>query len=209
MPIRNRRQMKPLYLSLLLLSSLCARENPFFNASESATNSVTSNVPDKIPPLINESFVLPNEARVLKEVTFTIQNLDGSIETRKMEIDKSVDWHKSVVISQSQSLQTPAAPKAASADFGFIRFSSSGKKITIKTSDPVIRHFTLSDPDRIAIDFKHSASFVTVEKMLNAAPFKSVTLGNHGKFLRATITLDGRYSCSFAKNKDYITIVCK
>lgn len=202
--------MKPLYLSLLLVSSLSARENPFFNANETASRAVTSNVPDKIPPLINESFVLPNEARVLKEVTFTIQNLDGSIETRKMVVDKSIDWHKSVVISQSQAVQAVNTSKAAaSADFGFIRFSTSGKRLTVRTSDAVIRNFTLSDPDRIVIDFKHSASFVTAEKMLNSAPFKSVTLGNHGKFLRATIALDGRYTCTFEKNKDFITIVCK
>jgi len=199
-----------LYLSLLLISSLYARENPFFDADASGVQKVTSNVPDKLPQLESESYTFPNQARVLKEVTFTIQNLDGSVETRKMPVDKNIDWHRPVIISQqgAQSAQNTLSA-SVNADFDFIRFEAKGKRLIIKTAAPLIRNFVLSDPDRIVLDFKHNPPFITEQKPLNKTFFTNVTLGNHGKFLRATITLDGRYVCSVNKNGSLITITCK
>ncbi|MFY9142893.1 AMIN domain-containing protein [Sulfuricurvum sp.] len=201
-----------LLVSLILLSPLVARENPFFTPADSKANKVTSNIPDTKPPLGTVNYTLPDQARILKEVTFTIQNLDGSIETRKMEIDHSIDWHRPISISQgsnASSAQPAAANSASSADFGFIRFNTKGKHLTIKTADPLVRHFVLSDPSRIVLDFKRNVTFKEEEKILNAAPYLKVTLGNHAKFIRATITLDGRYRYSLNKTGDLISITCK
>jgi len=199
------------YLSLLLLTSLLARENPFFSADTALKEKVTSNTPDNTPQLDSVNYILPDQVRILKEVTFTIQNLDGSIETRKMQVDKSVDWHKSLTISQTNSAQTIHAnlESSSSADFGFIRFDSKGKRLAIKTQNPLMRHFVLSDPNRIVLDFKSDAVFNAMQKPLKASPFIDVSVGNHGKFIRATILLDGRYSYTLNKTGELISITCK
>jgi len=203
---------RSLYVSLLLFTSLIGRENPFFALDESKIQNVTCNIPDTKPPLGTISYSLPDQARILKEISFTVQNLDGSIETHKMQVDQSIDWHKSILISQGKGV-TPQNVKtqnsSSSADFGFIHINTEGKRLTLRSADPFIHHFVLSDPNRIVIDFKKNALFNTVEKKLNAAPYLSAHLANHGKFARVTITLDGRYEYALNKTGEQINIVCK
>jgi hypothetical protein len=199
------------YLSLILLAPLIARENPFFATDPAKKDKVTSNAPDNKPQLSSVNYTLPDQARILKEVTFTIQNLDGSIETRKMQVDKSVDWHKSLTISQTNAAPTAQqnTESASSADFGFIRFDTKGKRLAIKTQNLLIRHFVLSNPNRIVLDFKSDAVFNATQKDLGASPYVNVSVGNHGKFIRATIILDGRYSYTLNKTGEFISISCK
>ncbi|MBD3809704.1 MAG: AMIN domain-containing protein [Sulfuricurvum sp.] len=200
-----------LILSLLLTVSSMGRENPFFALDPSKTQKITSNVIESKPPLNSVSYTLPDQARILKEVTFTIQNIDGSIESHKMAVDQSVDWHRPLQLSQSgvQTAKSAQHNSSSSADFGFIRFTTNGKTLTINTTDPLSRHFVLSDPNRIVLDFKRSASFRSEKKHLNAAPFKSVVMSNHNQFVRATITLDGRYSYTLNQSGNNIIVNCK
>jgi hypothetical protein len=199
-----------LYLSLLLLSPLFARENPFFASDEAKKQKVTSNISDARPQMGTINYTFADQARVLKEVTFTIQNLDGSIEEKKLQIDQSIDWHRALTLSQSgASARSVAANSSSAANFGFLQLYSKGKTLTIKTSDPLVRHFALSSPNSIVIDFKHEASFNSDQKTLNAAPYMNVSLGNHGKFARATITLDGHYAYTLSKENGLISITCK
>lgn len=198
-----------LCLSLLLLSTLAARENPFFPVDESKKQKVTSNIPDTRPKMGTISYTFPDQARILKEVTFTIQNLDGSFEEKKVPIDQSIDWHRAITLSQGGVTSAVQATKGSSAaNFGFINVASNGKVLNIKTSDPLMRQFVLSNPNQIILDFKHTGHFETEEKSLEAAPYMSVSVGNHGEFARVTITLDGRYSYKLSKAKGLVTIIC-
>ncbi|MGA9046839.1 AMIN domain-containing protein [Sulfuricurvum sp.] len=203
---------RSLFLSLVLLTPLLARENPFFAADPYKSQKVTSNIPDTKPKMSSISYPLPDQARILKEVTFTIQNLDGSIESRKVDIDQTIDWHRPITLSQSKG-STPEKfagnTNHSGADFGFIHFSAEGKRLSIKTGDPLVRHFTLSDPNRIILDFKREAVFKSIRKNLGSAPYLHVSLENHGKFARATITLDGRYGYALNKTGGLISITCK
>lgn len=197
-------------LSLLLIASLQGRENPFFPVDESQKQKVTSNIPDARPKMGTISYSFPNQARILKEVTFTIQNVDGSFEEKRVQIDQSIDWHRPVLVTQGGSApKAPNAKKSSVANFGFIQLLSNGKSITIKSSDPLIRHFALSNPNRIVLDFKHNGVFKSEQKGLNAAPYVNVSLGNHGEFARLMITLDGRYGYSLNKSGGLISITCK
>ncbi|OHD77629.1 MAG: hypothetical protein A2023_04060 [Sulfuricurvum sp. GWF2_44_89] len=197
-------------LSFLLLSPLFARENPFFPLDESKKQKVTSNIPDARPQMGTISYTLPDNARVLKEVTLSIQNLDGSIEERKIEVDQSVDWHRPLLLTQGgKSSHSVVSNNSSVANFGFVQFYSKGKSLSVKTSDSLVRHFVLSDPNRIVLDFKHVGSFKSEKKVLNAAPYVDVTLGNHGEFARATVTLDGRYSYTLKNAGGLISITCK
>lgn len=203
---------RSLFLSLILLAPLFARENPFFAADPYKSQKVTSNIPDTKPKMSSINYALPDQARILKEVTFTIQNLDGSIENRRVAIDQTIDWHHPITLSQSQR-STPEkfthSSNSSEADFGFIRFMAEGKRLNIKTGDPLVRHFVLSDPNRIVLDFKREAIFKSVQKNLGSVPYLSVSVENHGKFTRATITLDGRYGYSLNKSAGLISITCK
>lgn len=198
-----------LYLSLLLLSPLLARENPFFPTDDAKKQQVSSNIPDARPRMGTINYTFPDQARILKEVTFTVQNLDGSFEEKKVQIDQSIDWHRPVTLSQGAAVSASASgAKSPSASFGFVHASVQGKSITIRSSDSLSRHFALSDPNRIVLDFKHHGGFKSEQKSLNIAPFTTVTLENHGEFARLTIGLDGRYSYVLNNNAGVISISC-
>lgn len=205
---------KVLFLSAILSCTLLARENPFFSTAESATMPITSNQVTHQPPLTSMTYNFPDQARVLKEATFTFQNVDGSLETRKLQIDQSIDWHKPLVLSQygiEKKAATVTAPigQSASTDSGFIQFQSSGNRISLITKDPILRSFSLSDPSSMIVDFAHTAVFTPYEKTLGTSPFLKVKVTNHGKFARAIIVLDGRYTCTVSKTVQGATVVCK
>lgn len=203
---------RSLLLSLLFATAVGGRENPFFTADPSAVSSVTSNVVENKPPLGAVSFTLSDQARVLKEISYTVQNVDGSFETRKVRIDKAIDWHKSVLVSQANrgSGEEAILPAGgSSADFGLFKIETQGKRLSITTSAPVVRHFALTGPNRIVIDFEDARRYPLSEKPLNAAPYSSASVGNHGKFIRTTILLDGRYGYTFKQSGNVISIVCR
>lgn len=198
-----------LFLSMVLLTSLSGRENPFF-ALDPSKSKVSSNIVEAKEPLNAINYHLPAEARVLKEVTFTVQNLDGSVESKTLSVEKGLDWHRPLTIYQAGSMKGASTTSSSgSADFGFIKFSAQNKTLTVHTTDVLSRHFTLSDPNRIVLDFKRDTAFRGEEKGINAGIFKSVTLSNHNKFIRATILLDGIYSSEVKKEGSVIKIVCK
>lgn len=88
--------------------TVVARENPFFATSGNPSNTVTSEINSYKPPLNSMTHNLPSSARVLKEVTFTYQNADGSTEKSRIEIDKSIVSDMPVIISQSSKNKTSA-----------------------------------------------------------------------------------------------------
>lgn len=196
----------------LLIGSSIARDNPFFSTDENTHLPASNNKFEKHPPLVSLGYHFPSQARVLKEASFTFQNLDGSIETRRIEIDQSIDWRNPLMLSQAHSNNTStemASAKSSSADFGFIHFSSSLNRMTIAIKGPMIRYFTLSDPSSIVVDFQYIDLFTPLEKSLSASPFMKVKVANHGKFTRAIITLDGHYNCSATNSNQETIIICK
>ncbi len=202
---------KTLLISTLLIASAFARENPFFSTTENQTLPLSNNRSEHKPPLTSMTYSFPDNSRILKEVSFTFQNVDGSLETRKLEIDQSIDWRAPLVLSQAEGHKTASATTLNTSHtmYGFIQLNSSGNRMSLFTKNPMIRHFNLTDPDSIVIDFKHDGSFDTFEKTLNASPYKKVKITHHGKFARVTLTLDGHYVCNVAKSKQGASIVCK
>ncbi|HEX5711177.1 MAG TPA: AMIN domain-containing protein [Sulfuricurvum sp.] len=203
---------KTLLLSSLLVSILFSRENPFFSTSESQTHATTSQKDTNKPPLTSMSYDFPNHSRVLKEVTFTFQNLDGSMETRTLEIDQSIDWRAPLILSQGSNTRPQrsiSAVSSPSSELGFIQFSAAKNHLSIVTKDPMIRNFSLSDPSSIVVDFKHNTPFKSYQKELLSTPFTHVKVTNHGKFARTTITLDGQHMCKVSKTAQGASVICK
>ncbi len=180
---------------------LIARDNPFFPAKGMEDLQVTSNENKSISPLQQASISLPDSARVIKEVTLRYQNLDGSIGSRTVSLENSVDWHLPVFITQSysppQDAQQPIAPKKKSfktiASFKELAFDQSDKTLLVRTNDPLIRHFMMIKPHRIVMDFKRTTDFRSKSKLINTIPYKAIRLGNHDGYYRAVVELDGQY----------------
>lgn len=203
---------KTLCLSLMLATAVLARENPFFSTAENSSLPISSNTVQHKPPLTSMTYNFPDQARVLKEATFTFQNVDGSLETRKLEIDQSIDWHAPLILSQyggQKNTATPGLSKSSKADNGFIQFIHTGNRISLITKDPVLRSFTLSNPSSIVIDFAHTALFNPYEKEFGASPYSKVKVIRHGEFARVILILDGRYSCTVSKTTQGASVLCK
>lgn len=104
---------KTLLIILLLLSTLKARENPFFPSTSETDTPFTSNENRSKEPLRRATITIPAEARVLQKVTIEYKNLDGSVQTKSIELDNFVDWHLPIFISQnySASISNSSAPE--------------------------------------------------------------------------------------------------
>jgi hypothetical protein len=202
---------KILLLSSLVVTSLLARENPFFSLSEGGSLPISSEKNEHKPPLTTMTYNFPNNSRLLKDVSFTLQNVDGSFETRKLEIDQSIDWRSPLIISQAsvRPSGTVNKVKPSSANNEFIQFTGSGNRLSIITQESMIRHFTLSDPDSVVIDFKHSGVFEGYEKEISTPPYTTVKVTNHAKFARVILTLDGRHICKVSKTDQGASVICK
>lgn len=177
---------------------LQARENPFFPDESIESMPITSNQIDTYPLLKRAAISLPDQARVLEEITISYKNLDGSIEKKSIQVNRSVDWHIPLFISQSYStndekIMAASPSKAQNVDFKFIDFQISEKTVQIKTDDKLVRNFLLVSPHRIVLDFEREANFLSYEKSLTNQPFTQLRMGNHDGYYRVVISLDGRY----------------
>ncbi len=206
---------KILLLLTLLLSLSAARENPFFPAEGIKVLDVTSNKTANFDPLKRAAITLPDSARVLKEVTIRYQNLDGSIDSRILSLENSVDWHLPIFISQSygsnETVQKTISQKQTKnyisvASFKEIKFLQSGKSIKIETKDKLLRHFMMIKPHRIVMDFERATDFRSKTEKVNKAPLKSIRLGNHDGYYRAVIELDGQYKYKLGKEAGAIIV---
>jgi hypothetical protein len=51
-------------------------------------------------PLKRATIAISSQARVIKKVTVEFKNLDGSIESKSIDLDNAIDWHLPLFISQ-------------------------------------------------------------------------------------------------------------
>lgn len=216
---------KVFYITALLIYTLNARENPFFPSSGEKELVVTSNEETKKEPLKKASLSLPTHARVLQKVTVEFKNLDGTIESKSIELDNSIDWHLPILISQnhtqnqssakkSQELQeadediaTPTEEPKSKDSSSFKTIASikdvtllaSNKTLKIITQDEIIRNFLISDPHRIVMDFKKEIDIKNFTKKDSQIIFKEVRIGSHDGYYRVVVELDGHYRYDFKK----------
>ncbi len=196
---------KILFISIVLLISLDARENPFFADKGEKDIIVSSNQDNSKPPLKRATITLPSEARILKKVTIEYKNLDGSINKKSIILENSVDWHLPIFISQNYNESKPYnlvkqkkiknyKPKYKKiAAIKYAKFYNDGKNLKIITKDKMIRNFWLVKPDRIVMDFKRDSSMRSYTKIIDKSIYKVIRIGNHDGYYRVVIELDGLY----------------
>ena len=213
--------MKVLIAIFLLLSLLEARENPFFPSNGERELPFTSNNNKTLPPLKKTSISLPSKARVLESVSVKYKNLDGSIESKTIKVENTIDWHLPLFISQSYSEDTPTqnrdmqviekkdkisnisenkiSKEEKFTSFAYANFSISGKSFMIDTKDELLRNFLLSKPHRIVLDFKRDANIKALTKVNEGSVFAKMRIGNHDGYYRVVLELDGHYRYSLEK----------
>ncbi len=195
----------------IFLISLQARENPFFPAEGENDIPLTSNKNISLPALKRATIALPDYARVLQKVTIEYKNLDGSIDTKSIELKNAVDWHLPIFISQNYSAAASKVKIAKKSNYKkiasskYASFYTSSKSLKIVTKDKIIRNFLLVSPHRIVIDFKRDTSLKSLVKSVKNSVFTKIRVGNHNGYYRAVIELDGYYRYSMKKvNNGYI-----
>lgn len=197
--------------------SLEARENPFFPPEGERDIPFTTNKENGKSPLKQVPISLPPQARILQKVTVEFKNLDGSIETKSIELDNSIDWHHPLLVSQKhtepssvqeqkKSEQTETKKKniesKALVSNSILKFIVSGKSLKIETKNEELRNFLLASPHRIVIDFKSDTEVADFTKKEFDTIFKEVRIGNHKGYYRVVFVIDGLYKYSFKRVAD-------
>jgi len=181
--------MRFIILLLITFVSLFARDNPFFPSDPNEIQMTT---------------------RAIKSISISYQNLDGSIAHETLELNNKIDWHEPFVISQKQVSMTEnkkvMTSKAINAKF--IKFSPQGKRMKVVTKDKLLRNFMLTNPHRIVMDFSRDTSFKPKNYSVKQAPFKKIRMGNHDKYYRVVIELDGQYQYKLESSEKDLDIVC-
>ncbi len=229
---------KVIFISALLLLTLNARENPFFPSTGEKDILITTNNNGSQTPLKRAAIALPTQARVLQKVTIEYKNLDGSVESKSIEVENSVDWHLPIFISQSYQevpnnaiqVEATAAPVPKKkkiepiveeksvqketkyeniASISFLKLYSSDKSLKLVTSDEMIRNFLIVNPHKIVIDFKKETDIKSYIFKIPKNIFKEIGIGNHDGYYRVAIELDGLYRYDFKKISDGYLIELK
>ncbi len=201
-------------LTLILLFtmiSLFGRDNPFFPADPNEKQMISSNKVDTLKPFTTQQISLPNSARAVKAIIVRYQNLDGSISNAQLDLNNAIDWHEPFVITQKQTNEMPSLKNkelVKTVGSKFISFTPNEKSMKIVTKDKLIRSFMLSSPQRIVIDFSRDTSFKPKEFVINQAPYNKIRMGNHDKYYRVVIELDGQYRYKLQTSKEDHTVVC-
>ncbi len=198
--------MRVLLIFIISILFLEARENPFEQIVQPKDSGDVTNVVPK-ESLKREEIKLPTSSRVLVNVTLEYQNIDGSVEKETLKVDKAIDWHKSIVITQVADVPTTTDANITNlaenfAPFKFISFSISKDSIDIVTKDKKIRDFGIAEPTKIVIDFKRDESFKSEQKNLKDSYFKNISVGKHDGFYRVVILLDGIYKYSLKESQN-------
>ena len=191
--------MRYIWIGWLLALVLQARENPFVPVAPiEEILPVSSNEVKTYTPLEYETFVLPDSVRAVTRIIVEYQNLDGSIDQKVKELDKSIDWHEPIVITHKK--RTPQKDTfGAVGDYGFISFKTHGKVMKIQTKNSLLRHFMLAKPHRVVMDFARTSHFLSKQFKATGIPYTIVRIGNHKDYYRVVVELDGQYEYKLEK----------
>ena len=203
--------MRLLFLIFIMLIPLLGRDNPFFPSDPTKRQTPTTNRVENLKPYTTQTLSLPNSARAIKKISITYLNLDGSISSEELELNNVIDWHEPFIVSQKSSKKKDVKKnqtKSKVINVKFIQFIPAEKSIKIKTKDKMLRNFMLTSPHRIVLDFSRDTSFKPKYFDISEIPFKQIRMGNHDKYYRVVIELDGAYNYKVQSSKEVYTIVC-
>lgn len=194
--------MKKIIAIFFIFCVLLGRENPFEpvispkDASENSTQ-------DSKKYFEAFDFKLPTTARILKSVSVSYQNIDGSIQTKTFDIDQSIDWHYPLSLSQKNALVSEQTNYYTIKPFEFF---VQDNRLYIHTTAKIQRSFILPTPYRIIIDIDRKSPSISDSIDISRKYFSKIAIGTHDKFYRIVITLDGQYRYKIDKEDQYYIV---
>ncbi|PAF45020.1 AMIN domain-containing protein [Helicobacter sp. 11S02596-1] len=195
--------MKKIFAVLIfVLCSLIGRENPFepLLIPKESSHDATKNAKDYFEVF---DFKLPTTARILKNITITYQNIDGSVDTKTLSIDQSIDWHYPLRLTQKNAIVSEKTHYYTIPPFEFF---TKQNKLYIHTDEKIQRAFILPTPYRIVIDIDRKDRNINQNIDLAKRYFTKISIGTHNTFYRIVITLDGQYQYQINKEDQYYVI---
>ena len=81
------------------------------------------------------------------------------------------------------------------------RFVVRENSVYIETKDKVIKHFSITSPPSLVIDFKGYSDFASKRNELHTKPFTKLEMGAHGNRYRVVIRLDRQHNYKLSKRK--------
>ncbi|GAA7476869.1 AMIN domain-containing protein [Helicobacter pylori] len=174
---------------VVVLSVLLARDNPF--EPEINSKNLQGGFSGIYDDYLKEIHVdLPTNARILKKITLTYQDIDGSIHSKVVGIDKSIDWHYPLKLSQHTLNQTPFEKRYQIQDFDFLMVNNT---MILRSPYKILRSFVLVNPYRIVLDTQKGPLDIYQNMDLNQKFFSHIKVGTHKDYYRITLILDGKY----------------
>ncbi|MGL2360829.1 AMIN domain-containing protein [Helicobacter pylori] len=174
---------------VVVLSVLLARDNPF--ESEINSKNLQGGFNGIYDSYFKEIHVdLPTSARILKQITLTYQDVDGSIHSKVVGIDKSIDWHYPLKLSQHTLNQDAFEKRYQIQDFDFLMTNNT---MILRSPYKILRSFVLVNPYRIVLDTQKGPLDIYQNMDLNQKFFSHIKVGTHKDYYRITLILDGKY----------------
>lgn len=172
-----------------VLSVLLARDNPF--EPEINSKNLQGGFSGIYDDYLKEIHVdLPTSTRILKQITLTYQDIDGSIHSKVVGIDKSIDWHYPLKLSQHTLNQTTFEKRYQIQDFDFLMANNT---MILRSPYKILRSFVLVNPYRIVLDTQKGPLDIYQNMDLNQKFFSHIKVGTHKDYYRITLILDGKY----------------
>lgn len=172
-----------------VLSVLLARDNPF--EPEINSKNLQGGFSGIYDDYLKEIHVdLPTSARILKKITLTYQDIDGSIHSKVVGIDKSIDWHYPLKLSQHTLNQDAFEKRYQIQDFDFLMANNT---MILHSPYKILRSFVLVNPYRIVLDTQKGPLDIYQNMDLNQKFFSQIKVGTHKDYYRITLILDGKY----------------
>ncbi|EQD89433.1 hypothetical protein HPSA50_1759 [Helicobacter pylori SouthAfrica50] len=172
-----------------ILSVLLARDNPF--EPEINSKNLQGSFSGIYDDYLKEIHVdLPTSARILKQITLTYQDIDGSIHSKVVGIDKSIDWHYPLKLSQHTLNQASFEKRYQIQDFDF---SMANNTMILRSPYKILRSFVLVKPYRIVLDVQKGPLDIYQNMDLNQKFFSQIKVGTYKDYYRITLVLDGKY----------------
>lgn len=214
--------MKINFLLFLIICILGATESPFDIKDSNDSIIVPSDFQ-------REDLRFNSNARILKSITLTYINLDGSEDSMKIDINKSINWHNnyalieakspdasrildvSVTIPEKNNLKEGEInstlnieiPIQAGNIYDFVAYSIYKNKIKINTNNEMLSDFSIDNPTKIVIDFKFDKILPSKNiKFSKKSPFQRIDFGSHDGYYRIVVYLDGKYNYNILKDSN-------
>ncbi len=192
--------MKKILFSLLITTILLSRDNPFSPVGDPGV--ITNNNQKKYYKFKKDEINLPSSARVIKSISITYINIDGSTGEVNKDIGRAIDWHEPIVISHKNTeevVQNDSFREIELDDIKFIEIFFLDKDFKIKTPFKIKKDFFMTKPYRVVIDFDGIINTKIIEKTLKEKYFKKVTITGHKDFFRLVLELDSYYEYLITK----------